>query len=355
MFRFSDRPRLRGLAAAAVVGATALAAASSALALDDFSGVGRAATPAEIKAWDIDVRPDFLGLPKGSGSVSQGQDVWEAKCATCHGTFAESNKVFTPLVGGVEKEDLKTGHVAALMRKDFPARTTFMKVATVSTLFDYIRRAMPWNAPKSLSDDEVYAVLAYLLNLSDIVPDDFVLDDQSIREVQKIMPNRNGMTWQHGMWPSAVFSGKPLGPDTHAQVCMKACKKEVEIGSTLPEYALASHGNLADQNRKIGPVRGQVTAASTEVVAAKPAAMALAETAGCFGCHAVGSRLVGPSYAEVADKYKGRAEAADALFAKVRAGGAGVWGTVEMPPQTDIKDEDLKAVLAWVLAGSPSK
>lgn len=354
MFRFSDRLVLRGLAAAAF-GVAMLAVAPTASALDDFTGIGRPATPAEIKAWDIDVRPDFLGLPKGSGSVAQGQDVWEAKCATCHGTFAESNKIFTPLVGGVEKGDLETGHVAVLMRKDFPARTTFMKVATVSTLFDYIRRAMPWNAPKSLSDDEVYAVLAYLLNLSDIVPDDFVLDDRTIRDVQKIMPNRNGMTWQHGMWPSAVFSGKAIGPDTKAQPCMKACKKDVEIGSTLPEYALASHGNLADQNRKIGPVRGQVTAASTEVAGARPAAMTIAEGAGCFGCHAVASRLVGPSYAEVADKYKNRAEAADTLFAKVRAGGAGVWGSVEMPPQSEIKDEDLKAVLAWILAGSPSK
>ena len=62
--------------------------------------VGRTATPAEIAAWDIDVRPDFKGLPKGSGSVAKGQEVWEAKCASCHGIFGESNEVFTPLVGG---------------------------------------------------------------------------------------------------------------------------------------------------------------------------------------------------------------------------------------------------------------
>lgn len=349
MFRFSDRPRLFAATLLAGLGV----ASSAALALDDFAGIGRAATPAEIKAWDIDVRPDFLGLPKGSGSVEQGQAVWEEKCAVCHGTFGESNKVFTPLVGGVEKDDLKTGHVAALMRKDFPARTTFMKVPTVSTLFDYIRRAMPWNAPKSLSDDQVYAVLAYLLNLSDIVPDDFVLNDQTIRDVQKIMPNRNGMTFDHAMWPSTAFSGKAVGPDTHAQPCMKACKKEAEIGSTLPEHALSSHGNLADQNRHFGPVRGQVTAASL-VVSAQPTMASVAEAAGCFGCHAVASRVVGPSYVEVADKYKGQ-DAAAKLFAKVRAGGEGVWGEVAMPPQTDIKDEDLKALVAWILEGAPNK
>src|SRR5213075_3126325 len=110
-----------------------------------------------IKAWDIDVRPDFKGLPPGSGSVAQGQQVWDAKCASCHGTFGESNEVFTPLV---------TGDVA---------RTTLMKISTLSTLWDYIHRAMPWNAPKSLAVDEVYAVVAYLLNLGDILPGDFVL------------------------------------------------------------------------------------------------------------------------------------------------------------------------------------
>ena len=128
-----------------------------------IEGIGRPATPKELAAWDIDVRPDFKGLPKGSGSVAQGMDVWEAKCASCHGVFGESNEVFTPLVGGTTKNDVKTGRVARLTDPGFPGRTTLMKVATVSTLWDYIHRAMPWNAPKTLSHDEVYAVLAYLL------------------------------------------------------------------------------------------------------------------------------------------------------------------------------------------------
>ncbi|NDC44685.1 MAG: hypothetical protein EBZ55_01175 [Actinobacteria bacterium] len=78
--------------------------AAQATAADKYPGVGRAATPAEIQAWDIDVRPDFKGLPKGSGSVEQGQVIWENKCASCHGTFGESNKFFSPLVGGVTGE-----------------------------------------------------------------------------------------------------------------------------------------------------------------------------------------------------------------------------------------------------------
>ena len=132
--------------------------------------MGRNATGKEVLAWDIDVRPDFKGLPPGSGSVQKGMDVWEAKCASCHGVFGESNEVFSPLVGGTTAEDIRTGHVARLKDPAFPGRTTLMKVATVSTLWDYINRAMPWNAPKSLSTEEVYAVTAYLLNLGGVVP-----------------------------------------------------------------------------------------------------------------------------------------------------------------------------------------
>src|SRR5205809_4047834 len=79
-----------------------------------FPGVGRPATPAEIKAWDIDVRPDFAGLPPGSGSVADGQKLWESRCATCHGTFGESNEVFPPIVGGTTAEDVKAGRVKSL-------------------------------------------------------------------------------------------------------------------------------------------------------------------------------------------------------------------------------------------------
>ena len=349
MFRFS-KPAL----AQAIFLAAALAAASPARALDDF-GLGRAATPGEVKAWDIDVRPDFAGLPKGSGTVSDGETVWEGKCAVCHGTFGESNKVFSPLIGGVTKDDVKSGHVAALKRPDYPGRTTFMKVATVSTLFDYIRRAMPWNAPKSLSNDQVYAVLAYMLNLSEIVPDDFVLNEQTIRDVQKMMPNRNGMIYDHAMWPSTAFSGKKVKPDTHAKVCMKNCKDKVEVASSLPEYALSSHGNIADQNRHVGQVRGQTTGPSVEDSAAKkhPAAE-LADTSGCLACHAVDTKLVGPSYKDVAEKYKGQ-DVSGLLFKKIREGGEGAWGDVAMPPMTDIKDDDLKTLVAWILKGAPSK
>src|SRR3974390_1265204 len=89
-------------------------AAMTALTAYAYDSVGRPATPEEIAAWDIDVRPDFKGLPKGPGGVAQGENLWDARCASCHGTFGESNEVFSPLVGGTTADDIKTGHVKSL-------------------------------------------------------------------------------------------------------------------------------------------------------------------------------------------------------------------------------------------------
>ena len=193
----------------ALLAVAGVAAAQSA----QYPGVGRMATPKEVAKWDIDVRPDFKGLPAGSGSVAKGQDVWEGKCAHCHGVFGESGEVFSPLIGGTTAEDIKAGRVANLNRSDYPGRTTIMKVATVSTLWDYINRAMPWTNPKSLTTEEVYSVTAFLLNLANIVPDNYVLSDKNIAEVQARMPNRNGMSTAHAMWPGNEFGGVK-NPDT---------------------------------------------------------------------------------------------------------------------------------------------
>ena len=233
------------------------ACVTAAQAQQNFQGIGRAATPAELAKWDIDVRPDFKGLPKGEGSVAQGQDVWEAKCASCHGIFGESNEVFNPLVGGVAAEDVKTGRVAKLKDTSFPARTTFMKAPSVSTVWDYINRAMPWNAPKTLSTHEVYAVTAYLLNLSGIVEDSFVLNEKTIVQAQERMPNRHGVTTQHHMWPGPEMGGTKK-PDTANTACMKNCATDVKVTSMLPDFARDAHGNLADQNRLVGLWRQQV-------------------------------------------------------------------------------------------------
>src|SRR5690625_3477594 len=194
-------------------------------------GLGRAATPAEIAAWDIDVRPDFQGLPEGSGSVDEGEELWESTCAVCHGSFGESTEFFTPLIGGTTQEDIESGRVASLTDPTQTARTTIMKVPTVSTLWDYIHRAMPWDNPKSLSADEVYAVVAYLLNLADIVDFDYTLSQDTMAEVQERMPNRNGLEFWEGLW---TVEGEP---DVHNTACMEDCAEEVEVTSGLPASA----------------------------------------------------------------------------------------------------------------------
>jgi S-disulfanyl-L-cysteine oxidoreductase SoxD len=239
-----------------------LALAAPAQAGTQFPGIGRPATPAEVAAWDIDVRPDFKGLPAGSGSVAQGQKVWDEKCAACHGTFGESNEVFTPIVGGTTAEDVRAGRVKSLTNPEMQ-RTTLMKLSTVSTLWDYVRRAMPWTAPKSLAVDEVYAVVAYMLAMGSIVPDDFVLTERNIAQVQARLPNRDGMTREHALWDDRAR------PDVANVACMKDCVDQVRVTSSLPEHARGSHGNLAEQQRSFAT--RQAGASSAPGAPANPA------------------------------------------------------------------------------------
>ena len=344
-----------------------LAVAMPALA-ERFPGVGRPATPSEIKAWDIDVRPDFKGLPKGAGSVAQGMAVWEGQCASCHGVFGESNQVFAPMVGGTTGDDMKAGRVARLTDTSFPGRTTLMKLSTVSTLWDYIHRAMPWAAPKSLTPDEVYAVTAYILNMGGIVRGDFVLTDRNIAQVQALLPNRDGMTRSHALWPSA-----PAGqPDVQGSRCMQGCSPEPVVASSIPEYARNAHGNLAQQSRNVGPQRGADTTqpppaslaearqralgiAATSTAAANPAeaaaALGLARQHNCTACHGIDSKLVGPSFEDIARKYEARADAPAYLAGKIKSGGSGVWGGMSMPAQA-VTEDDARAIAAWLAAGA---
>ena len=340
-----------------------------------YPGVGRVATAKEVAAWDIDVRPDFKGLPKGSGSVAAGMQVWEGKCAGCHGVFGESNEVFAPIIGGTTQADLASGRAARLNDPAYPGRTTLMKLSTVSTLWDYINRAMPWTAPKSLSTEEVYGVTAYILNMAGVLPDSFTLSDRNIAEVQKLLPNRNGTTTDHALWPGAT-PGKRK-PDVLAIACMKDCGPAPRLASFLPDFARDSHGNLAEQNRAIGAQHGAdttkpapaapqpggsprpaVIAAPPPVpAAAKPvadndatAASALLQKHTCVACHGMDNKLVGPSLRDVARKYAGRADGVAYLAGKIKAGGSGVWGATPMPPQA-LGDANARVIAQWLADG----
>lgn len=329
-------------------------ACAGASAQNNYPGVGRSATPAEVKAWDIDVRPDFKGLPTGSGSVAKGQEVWESKCASCHGTFGESNEVSGPIVGGTTAADIKTGRVASLTGGE-PQRTTLMKLSSLSTLWDFINRAMPWTAPKTLTTEEVYAVVAYILRLADIVPGDFVLSDQNMQEAQNRLPNRNGITRDHGLWN---IKDKP---DVANTACMRNCVTEVKIASALPEHAHDAHGDLAEQNRTIGPARGvppksSAVSTTTPITPAKEGQdiQKLAVQNGCMACHGVNNKIVGPAFSDVAAKYKGDSSAPPKLAEKLKLGGAGVWGNVPMPGNPTLSEADGKSLVTWILsAGQP--
>ena len=319
--------------------------------------LGRPATESEIAAWDIDVRPDFVGLPPGRGDVWAGEEIWLAQCASCHGDFGDSNEIFAPLVlGNITEEDIATGRVASLTD---PAvtRTTLMKVPTLSTLWDYIYRAMPWNTPKSLTPDEVYALVAYLLNLGYVVDDDFVLSDTNMAETQARMPNRNGMSPEHGLW--SVSGAR----DVSGSACTVDCDVAVDVTSSLPAYAMNAHGNLAEQVRDWGPYPGLWTERGKEA-AEEPEQVAIAyaveETAlapeaalnagGCSGCHQMTGQLVGPGFDAIRTKYPGQEHAAY-LRDKIVNGGAGVWGSMPMPPMPAVDDDALEQIVAWLTSG----
>jgi len=350
-----------GKPVAATVLAAALALATLTAVAQVLPGLGRPATPKEIAAWDIDVRPDFKGLPKGAGSVAQGQDLWEARCASCHGIFGESNEFFAPLVGGTTAADIKSGRVARLNDAAYPGRTMLMKLSSVSTLWDYINRAMPWNEPKSLQPDEVYALTAFLLNLGGVLPDDYVLSDRNIAEVQARIPNRLGMTTQHALWPGKL-PGATRAPDVKATACMNNCATEPTVASMLPGFARNAHGNLAEQNRMVGAQHGADTSrpdttppTRAPAPAAKPPAgaapTALLSKAGCSACHNLDSKLIGPSWRDIHGKHGSRADARSYLETKIRAGGMGVWGQIPMPAQT-ISEEDAKVIAGWLADGA---
>src|SRR5215212_5862864 len=185
-----------------------VAFAGTAFATDPKLNIGRVATPAEIAGWDIDVRPDGQGLPPGKGSVKEGEQVYMGKCAACHGEFGESAGRWPQVAGG-------TGSLAS----DNPVKTIGSYFAHLSTVFDYVRHAMPFGDAQSLTNDELYAVTAYMLFLNDIVDEKFVLSRENFASVK--MPNASGFyDDDRETTEKAFWNPKP---------CMADCKSEVKI------------------------------------------------------------------------------------------------------------------------------
>jgi S-disulfanyl-L-cysteine oxidoreductase SoxD len=172
--------------------AVAAMAASSGVYAAERYGFGRPATPQEIAGWDIDVSPSGAGLPPGQGDVRQGAAIFADKCASCHGPRGEG-KPMDQLVGGVGR-----------LRDKKPEKTVGSFWPYATTLFDFVRRAMPLNAPQSLTPDEVYAVSAYVLFLNGIVPQDATLDADTLAKIR--MPNRDGFV---SAYPTPASAPKP--------------------------------------------------------------------------------------------------------------------------------------------------
>lgn len=163
------------VAAIAALSIALILESGAAVAGEDY-GIGHAATPAQISGWNIDIAPSGAGLPPGQGSVHEGEAIFAEKCAACHGARGQG-KPMDQLVGGL-------GTIATAK----PVKTVGSFWPYATTLFDYIRRAMPFNAPQTLAPSEVYALCAYILYLNDILPQDAVLDAKSLPGVA--MPNR---------------------------------------------------------------------------------------------------------------------------------------------------------------------
>ena len=169
--------------------------------------IGRVALPDEVAAWDIDVRPDGQGLPAGSGSVADGEAIFAERCAACHGDFAEGRDRWPELAGG--QDSLSSVN---------PVKTIGSYWPYGSTVFDYIKRAMPFGDAQSLSDDEVYALTAFIYHMNDLVDADYVLSNENFTSVA--LPNVDG------------FVDDPR-PNTEtmatAEPCMADCKAVVAI------------------------------------------------------------------------------------------------------------------------------
>ena len=154
-----------------------------ALALPVFAqqspNLGKSISPEDLASWDISIGPDGAGLPSGSGTVKQGEAVFAAKCQACHGEK-----------GAGQPNDRLVGGQGSLPGDKPPIKTVGSYWPYATTLFDYIRRAMPFNESKSLTNDEVYGVVAYLLNLNGVIPEGDTMNAQSLPKVA--MPNRDG-------------------------------------------------------------------------------------------------------------------------------------------------------------------
>ena len=199
---------MSGLVKATFAGGFMLVLTSApALPADRPFNLGKIATAEEVAGWDIDVRPDGLGAPVGMGNAIDGEEVYADLCAACHGDFGEGVDRWPELVGGEGSLDTHD-----------PLKTTGSYWPYASTLYDYVYRAMPFGEAQSLSYDETYQIVAFLLYMNDIIEDDFDLSHENLGAI--VMPNRDGF-----FMPDPRPDAQPVSADP----CMNNCNVATSI------------------------------------------------------------------------------------------------------------------------------
>jgi S-disulfanyl-L-cysteine oxidoreductase SoxD len=297
-------------------------------------GLGRVATPEEIAVWDIDVRPDGLGLPEGRGDVAQGEEIFTAQCASCHGDFGEGRGRWPVLAGG-----------QGTLTNARPVKTIGSYWPYLSTVWDYVNRAMPFGNAQSLEPDEVYAITAYLLYLNDEVDDDFELSSENFGE--QVLPNEAAFKPDDRATTELVaFRTEP---------CMENCKDSVEITmraavlDVTPEETAAKEAEQAQHKASEPEAEAAVETAavaetpSTPEPAAAPAPAALDPElvkAGekvfrkCKSCHQIGEgakNKVGPLLTDVVGAPAGHVDGFRYSKALEAAAGDGlIWTEAEL-------------------------
>lgn len=234
-------------------------------------GLGRTATPEEIAAWDLDVSPDGAGLPAGSGDVLTGEEIFADACAVCHGDFAEGVDNWPKLAGGQ----------GTLNHKD-PLKTVGSYWPYLSTTWDYVNRSMPFGNAQSLSPDEVYAIVAYILYSNDLVEEDFVLSNETFAAVE--MPNAGGFIVDDRETAEAHF--------WKADPCMSGCKETVEITmrarvlDVTPEEADAAEAEVVEASAPAEDPAPEPAAPAVDPALAEAGEKVFRK---CKACHQVGA------------------------------------------------------------------
>lgn len=219
------------------------------LVLAEKLGLGRTALPEEIAAWDWDVQPNGTGLPEGSGDAIVGEEIFAQKCASCHGDFAEGIDNWPKLSGGVDTLD-----------HEDPLKTVGSYWPYLSTGYDYIKRSMPYGSAGTLTNDEVYSILAYILYSNDLIEDDFVVSKKTFFDVK--MPNADGFVVDdRAKTEYSTWSGEP---------CMTDCKKDVKVTMRAMVLDVTPQEENADEIGALSTATEQAKPAAAE--APKPAA-----------------------------------------------------------------------------------